>query len=46
VKALHVYTQRAACYVGIKEYKKAEQDYTKAIQIDPDNKNYYYQRVL
>lgn len=43
-KSAHLYSQRAASYAGIKEYQKAELDYTNAIQIDPGNKNYYYQR--
>ena len=39
------YRNRAVRYANdLKDYEKAEADYTKAIELDPENDNNYYQR--
>ena len=39
-----LYRLRAANFLEINEYQKAEADYTKAIELDPENDENYYQR--
>ena len=39
------YKNRANCYSKLKQYDKAINDYTEAIEIDPDEDNYYFERA-
>ena len=39
-----LYRLRAANFIEINEYQKAEADYTKAIELDPENDENYYIR--